>query len=285
MLSILIPCYNYSVNKLVQNIHIQTEIEKINYEIICAEDGSTKLFTNSKIKKLKNVRYIINKENIGRSKIRNYLAKKAKYNWLLFIDCDSKIENKYFIKNYLNNTRFDEFVIYGKTTYQKNEPKKNKILHWTYGKKIEAKRKKKTFSSHHFLIQKKIFSKVKFNEKIKNYGHEDTIFWLNLKQKNYKFKYIENSLMNRLEDSKIFIEKTNEALNNLYQLSKTHDLSEISLIKFHRIINIFLLKNFIVFIFKSVKSNLIENLLSKKPNMLLFQFYKIGYYCQITKSN
>ena len=152
-------------------------------------------------------------------------------------------------------------------------------------KKIEAKRKKKTFSSHHFLIQKKIFSKVKFNEKIKNYGHEDTIFWLNLKQKNYKFKYIENSLMNRLEDSKIFIEKTNEALNNLYQLSKTHDLSEISLIKFHRIINIFLLKNFIVFIFKSVKSNLIENLLSKKPNMLLFQFYKIGYYCQITKSN
>lgn len=91
--------------------------------------------------------------------------------------------------------------------------------------------------------------------------------------------------MNRLEDSKIFIEKTNEALNNLYQLSKTHDLSEISLIKFHRIINIFLLKNFIVFIFKSVKSNLIENLLSKKPNMLLFQFYKIGYYCQITKSN
>ena len=121
MLSILIPCYNYSVNKLVQNIHIQTEIEKINYEIICAEDGSTKLFTNSKIKKLKNVRYIINKENIGRSKIRNYLAKKAKYNWLLFIDCDSKIENKYFIKNYLNNTKFDEFVIYGKTTYQKNE--------------------------------------------------------------------------------------------------------------------------------------------------------------------
>ena len=89
MISILIPCYNYSVNKLVQNIHIQTEIEKINYEIICAEDGSTKLFTNSKIKKLKNVRYIINKENIGRSKIRNYLAKKAKYNWLLFIDCDS----------------------------------------------------------------------------------------------------------------------------------------------------------------------------------------------------
>ena len=34
MISILIPCYNFSVNKLVQNIHTQTEIEKINYEII-----------------------------------------------------------------------------------------------------------------------------------------------------------------------------------------------------------------------------------------------------------
>tara|TARA_B100001057_G_scaffold500472_1_gene615719 strand:+ start:14668 stop:15525 length:858 start_codon:yes stop_codon:yes gene_type:complete len=285
MLSILIPCYNFSINKLVQSIHTQTEIEKINYEIICVEDGSNKFFTNNKIKKFKNVKYIINKENFGRSKIRNFLAKKAKYNWLLFIDCDSTIENKYFIKNYLNNTKFDQFIIYGKTTYQKEKPKKNKILHWTYGREIEAKRKKKTFSSHHFLIQKKIFCKFKFNEKIKKYGHEDTIFWLKLKQKNYKFKYIENSLMNRLENSKIFIKKTNEALNNLYQLSKTHDLSEISLIKFHRIIKMFLLKNFIVFIFKSMKSNLIKNLLSKNPNMLLFQFYKIGYYCKITKSN
>ena len=35
MLSILIPCYNYSVNKLVQNIHIQTEIENKLRNYLC----------------------------------------------------------------------------------------------------------------------------------------------------------------------------------------------------------------------------------------------------------
>ena len=127
MLSILIPCYNYSVNKLVQNIHIQTEIEKINYEIICAEDGSTKLFTNSKIKKLKNVRYIINKENIGRSKIRNYLAvAMSEVNLTEHVDLNSQIKlitnlNGQIVKD----IRKEKVLI---ITYQNNQSKLFYIL-------------------------------------------------------------------------------------------------------------------------------------------------------------
>ncbi|OUV56316.1 MAG: glycosyl transferase, partial [Flavobacteriales bacterium TMED113] len=67
MLSILIPCYNFNVRKLVKEIYKQANSINIQYEIICIEDGSKKTFFNSKINELNNVNYIVNSKNIGRS--------------------------------------------------------------------------------------------------------------------------------------------------------------------------------------------------------------------------
>ena len=88
MISILIPCYNYDITELTQKLHKQLNIVKKKFEIICVEDGSTDTFLNTNIKKLTHVKYIKLHKNIGRSKIRNFLAMEAKFNWLLFIDCD-----------------------------------------------------------------------------------------------------------------------------------------------------------------------------------------------------
>ena len=182
MLSILIPCYNFNIHNLVKDIQKQGKLLKINFEIICIEDGSSEFFLNHNIKNLQYVTYIVNKENIGRSKIRNLLAKKAKFNWLLFIDCDSKINNNKFLSNYIEKINPSNSVFYGKTEYSKKQKTTNKKLHWLYGQKIESKRKKNQFSSHHFLIQKNTFKQVNFDEKIEKYGHEDTIFSIQLKK-------------------------------------------------------------------------------------------------------
>jgi len=101
-LSILIPCYNWNVYRLILDLSIQCQKEYNSslYEIICIEDGSVNLFENNKISNLKNVKYEILSNNIGRSAIRNLLAKKAKFEWLLFIDCDSEILTKDFVKKY-----------------------------------------------------------------------------------------------------------------------------------------------------------------------------------------
>ena len=101
-LSILIPCFNWNVYQLISNLatQCQKEYNPDCYEIICVEDGSTCLFENNKITQLKNVQHQVLKNNIGRASIRNLLAKKAKFEWLLFIDCDSKIIKQDFIKNY-----------------------------------------------------------------------------------------------------------------------------------------------------------------------------------------
>lgn len=286
MISVLIPCYNFDVINLVKKLHKQLTIRSEKFEIICAEDGSIDVFLNSKIKKLSHTKYIRKKKNIGRSKIRNFLAKEAKFKWLLFIDCDSLIENEKFIENYIKYTSYEKQITYGGTVYQKKNLKKDKMLHWKYGIKVESKKKRNIFSSHHFLINKKAFNKVKFNEEIRHYGHEDTIFWLELENENYKFKFIKNPLTHiGLETNKVFIKKTTEALKNLHFLSKKYKLNNISIIKCQKQISKLLLNDLVLILFNFTKKKILNNLLSKNPSILLFQFYKLGCYLEIIKND
>ena len=284
MLSILIPCYNFSVFHLIKDLHQQAELQKIHFEIICAEDGSTEKFSNSDVKKFKNVTYLNHEKNVGRSKIRNLLSKQAKFKWLLFIDCDSKINNKNFLSDYLQKTQYSNSLFYGETEYEKRIKNPKKKLHWLYGKKIESKRKKKQFSSHHFLIQKKIFNDILFNEKIKGYGHEDTIFSIEMKLKNYKLIYIKNTLLHiGLENNDEFIRKVENSLTNLIKLSKQYKLNHLKIIRIHKILSSCYFDYIIIILFQSLKKIILKNLLSKEPNLLFFQFYKLGYYCKNVK--
>ena len=284
MLSVLIPCYNFNVNNLVKDICGQADSINIKYEIICIDDGSSKKFSNQDLNKIKNVIYLENKENIGRSKIRNLLSKKAKFNWLLFLDCDSEINNKNFLINYINKTKSSNTIFYGKTDYLEKNKNINNTLHWLYGKKIESKRKKNQFSSHHFLIEKKIFNQIIFNENIQGYGHEDTLFAIELKLKKYKIVYIENSLAHiGIDNNPKFIKKTKESIINLIKIHKKYNLKNTRIIKTHKILSYLLLNELIIFLFKIWGKRILKNLLSTKPNLILLQFYKLGYYCQSLK--
>lgn len=107
-LSILIPTYNNVCLELVRDLQAQASIlsstNDLEYEILVADDGSTDKNTiekNCEINGLDNCRYIERKENIGRAAIRNFLAKEAKYLWLLFLDSDLKLDNSDFIRNYM----------------------------------------------------------------------------------------------------------------------------------------------------------------------------------------
>ena len=89
MLSILIPTYNYNIFPLVTELVNQAKVLKIEFEIITIDDGSNQFqIENHKINHLENCSYTVLSNNIGRSSIRNLLAKKAKFKWLLFLDAD-----------------------------------------------------------------------------------------------------------------------------------------------------------------------------------------------------
>ena len=100
MLSILIPVYNFNISNLVHALVDQIKDNSIEAEIIIVDDASdSQIESNHELQQLPFVTFEQLTQNIGRSKIRNYLASKARYNYLLFIDCDASIYSSHYLKN------------------------------------------------------------------------------------------------------------------------------------------------------------------------------------------
>ena len=210
MLSILIPTYNY----------------------------------NEKINSLKNSKFIAQKQNAGYRGNRNNLVKKSKYEYLLFIDGDSIINNKNFLFNYISNLDNYVDIIYGGRTRPINIDDANKKLRWKYGKQIEDKtamvRNKNIYKSLMFnntLIRKECFNSIKFDTSVTKFG------WLVTITRN-KFVKILNFYTN---------------------------LKKIKI------------NYFVSFLFKFTKPVLTKQLESSNPSLILFNFYKIGLLCSLKK--
>lgn len=292
MLSILIPVYNYNVFRLVENLHNQALECNIVFEIICLDDGSTLfLAENKNINQLKNSHFSILDKNIGRSAIRNLLARRATYENLLFLDADTIPVQKDFLSTYIAQINNDEKVVYGGILYENTQPSKNKVLRWFYGKKREAlttsERNKNPYISFltlNFLIKKSIFKKVNFNENIPNLRHEDTLFSYQLMQSKMEVIHIENPVYHLgLEDSKTFLKKSEESVIGLKNLVDSNLMSSnyVKLSHYFLLLKKYGFQSLTAFCFKTLKSFFIKQLLSKKPSLFLFDLYRLGYYCTL----
>lgn len=292
MLSILIPTYNYNVYNLVELLYNQALEANVIFEIICLDDASDKfLLENQKINQFQNSYYSVLEKNIGRSAIRNLLAKKANYENLLFLDADTIPVHKNFIGNYISQINNSEKVVYGGILYESKKPKKEQLLRWIYGNKREAlgalQRNRNPYISFltlNFLITKSIFSKVKFNESIPNLRHEDTLFSFELMQNKIEVIHIENPVYHLgIEDSQTFLRKSEEAVIGLKNLVDSHLISSdyVKLSHYFQIIKKYYLRYLVVFGFKIFKPLFIKQLMSKKPSLFLFDIYRLGYYCTL----
>ncbi|HEY5592189.1 MAG TPA: glycosyltransferase, partial [Paludibacter sp.] len=102
MISILIPTYNYNITRLVADLHQQALETYVDFEIIVMEDGS-KLYVeeNKAVNDFEFCRQIVLSKNIGRSAVRNKLADEAKYDHLLFMDCDAEVCSEHYVEKYV----------------------------------------------------------------------------------------------------------------------------------------------------------------------------------------
>jgi hypothetical protein len=294
MLSILIPVYNYNVSPLVEALHKQCLESKIEFEILCQDDGSNQnLIKNNEINQLKNTSYTILEHNIGRSAIRNLLAQKARFENLLFLDADTLPIHSDFISNYILHINNIEKVIYGGIQYQKEKPIKSEILRWIYGKSREAlsveKRQENPYLSLltlNFLISKSIFKKVHFNEEIPNLRHEDTLFSYELKQNNIQVIHIENPVYHLgIESSETFLKKSEESVIGLKYLvdKKLINVEYVKLSHYYKILDKYKLSGFFGKLFLYFKSSSRKNLLSDNPSLFVFDLYRLGYYFTLKK--
>ena len=220
MLSILITIYNYNLFPLVQELQCQCIENKIDFEILTQDDASNSIHNieNEKINALQFCSFFILEKNVGYRENKNILVQKSKYENLLILDGDCKINTSNFIKNYIDNfTSYD--AIYGGRIHPEKAPSSNQLLRWKYGKLMEDqaidKRLQKpyrTFLFNNTFIKKEIFNAIKFDSSFKKYGHDDTLFSFELKKINASITHIDNPVIHDDIDSNIVFYTKNERI-------------------------------------------------------------------------
>lgn len=290
MLSILIPVYNFDVKPLVKTLVEQCVLAEIPYELILSDDVSEASFQEQykELNSLENVSVYLQKENLGRSKIRNFLAQKSSGEFLLFLDCDAQITDRSFIQKYWKK-RGENSVVCGGTCYQNTPPDEGFTLHWTYGKNREeksaAQRQSQAYSSFKtfsFLLPEKIYTGIKLDESIKGYGHEDTLFGIKLKEKQIPIVHIDNPLMHKgLVETEQFLSKTKTALFNLAILHTKGEVGkEIKLIRYYLYAKKTLIIPIVLKRFYHQKESILTNLRGNYPSLRKFDFYRLGKFIQ-----
>ena len=290
MISVLIPVYNSNIVTLVTHVHTQLQLCNVTFEIICLDDASTSEVTNENdnISNLEFTSYIKSKENLGRTNARQYLANKATYDWLLFLDADVIPKLDTFINNYLKFIDSDYEAIYGGFAYHENIPNSDYMLRWKYGKTHEQisaiqrnKRPYKVIISANFMIKKPVFIDINSQIEQKGYGF-DNFFAALLKMKKAKVFHIDNEVYHLgIETSAIYLNKKEKAAETLLSLHKANKIGShqndllLLFIKLKR----YRLHYIFSLVYKTFKKTLKQNLLSSRPSMKVLQLYRICYMC------
>ena len=270
-LSVLIPTYNYDPSQLVSDLQKQLPEDA---EIIVGDDSPP--------------------HTLGRAARRNALAREAKGEWLLFIDADAQVRSETFIKDYFLPLRggWEGAVVCGGTGNLPSCPRPEACLRYDYEVKAEKRlalshRKAHPyagFTTFNFLIRRDIFLSILFDETLKEYGHEDTLFGLELMKRGIPVLHIDNKLTHLgLEDAEEYLQKTETALRTLAQMP-LEQKQNVRVSAMAEKLNHCCLLSVVRCLFNVTKPLLRANLLGSHPSQLLFAFYKLGYYASV-KSN
>ena len=294
MLSILIPTYNYNVYPLVTELKNQADALGIAYEILVQDDASSFfLEENTEINLLQHCSYTLNHENLGRGNNINLLNNRAQFDYVLILEADAFPEKKTYLQNLIATINTDTSILFGGVTYPNQKPEKEKLLRWKYGNERESiSLSERLKNPYHFvftwnlLLKKEILSKHHFPYNVKDYGYEDVVFIKQLKENNILVQHIENRLVHfNTETSLTFIEKTEKAVSTLHQLilDKKLELSDTKIGKVYKVVKFWQLNFLISFFFKKVSKNMIKNLTSSNPSLIVLDLYKLGYFCLLNQ--
>ncbi len=292
MLSILIPLYNYDSTPLIAGLSAQAAFLKaegngFDYEIILMDDASTDMqasAANRQVAEEAQCRYIELPRNVGRARIRNKLAAEAKYDYLLFIDCDALVATPDFVERFWAARDLGD-VVCGSLVTPESSPQGCE-LRYRYERKADSKRSLAArtaspyshFTTFNVLFHRRVFQSVEFDERCVGYGYEDTLMGLMLQQLGFSVAHIDNPLIHLgIDNNASYLEKTENALHSLRVLGEPLQSNVMAsrVDKFLKRWHIdFVLRSF----FACVRRPLRRHLLGRSPSVLLFQFYKVGYY-------
>lgn len=290
-LSILIPTYNDPCLALVESLVGQaTCINGLQWEIIVADDGSTDesiVAANKSIDNLPHSTYIIRHKNSGRAAIRNFLAREAHGDYLLFIDADMTIVRDDYLQRYVDNLND---IVYGGYTVG-NGPDDN--LRYRYERASETfhhvgNRKLKPYRDFHtsnFMIRRTLALANPLDERFHHYGYEDVLYGKQFLMQAVPIRHIDNPTgFCTFEDNEAYIRKTEEGICTLYHFRR--DLKGFSNIltavdRLHQL----RVAPLVRLVLHALSPALRRNLCSRRPSLTAFKLYKLGYYLDLEKNH
>jgi cellulose synthase/poly-beta-1,6-N-acetylglucosamine synthase-like glycosyltransferase len=295
-LSVCIPVYNSDVTEIVENLFSQRSKLSSNVEILIIDDHSHEQ-SREKLHHISEKCSIIKLDkNIGRSRIRNLFLDFSNGKYLLFIDGDSKLISSHFLADYISHLEKNKSkVLIGGSIYQNKKPETNKLLRWRYSIERESKsisdrrNGNHAFKTNNFIILKSIFEEVKFDETLHGYGHEDTLFGIELKRRKIKIDHIDNPVLNEhLDTNEVFLKKTHNAIQNLVQIYKKsmeiNELKQVKLIRYYELCKSWRLLFMVRLSFKITHLIIFKFLKSGYFMLWMFDFYKLGLFIRKIKS-
>ncbi|WP_435525705.1 glycosyltransferase [Chryseobacterium indoltheticum] len=225
-------------------------------------------------------------KKISADLIRNLFLKHAKGDYLLFLDCDVKINTSDFLKNYLREIKQNSGVevVYGnfKIDNSHSNTLRNK---YSIEREIFSGERTSDFSvfkTVNFIVQRNIFREFPFDETLVHYGYEDYIFAKKMELAHVKFSAINNPVIHIDDTSnEIFLAKTETAIGSLFQLSQDVEnekyIKDIKVLRVARNMrNTGLSKIFIFLYEKFLKKNVLKNLLSENSKVKYLDIYKLA---------
>ncbi|HAM11520.1 MAG: hypothetical protein A2X05_14565 [Bacteroidetes bacterium GWE2_41_25] len=294
-ISLLIPVFDYDIVALVHSMRNALGKVPEFCEILIGDDGSSPEYLE-KYRALEGegVRVISSGKNIGRAAIRNRLAVEAAGNYLLFIDADTMVPGtaEAYISKYIPSMAVAK-VVCGGIIYPESPPgDPDKLLRWKYGKWKEQKKASERnkhphagFSTFNVLIEKSVFSRIRFNEELKQYGHEDTLLSYQLKKAGINILHIDNGLIHEgLESNKDFLDKTKLGVENLSKLydkvtDKRAFTETVSMLRYYRKFSFMRVTLILAGIFIRYRERMEIRLDSNRISLSLFVFYRMCMFC------
>lgn len=300
MVSILIPTYNYDCTRLVCALRQQAEALRckvgadFGYEILVLDDGSEARFADllrEGIDALPRCRVLSAGGNVGRAAGVNFLVAQAQYPWCIVIDSDAEVCTADFLERYWD-ARHEADVVCGALRNPELRSVKGHELRYRYEKAAEKRRPATyrnahpyaCFSTFNVMFHKRVFDTLRFDEQCREYGYEDALMGLMLGRKGFSIVHIDNPLIHLgIDSNESFLMKTEAALRTLCALGEPMQ-SAAGASRVYRRLRQLRLVSPVLFLFKVLRPTLRRNLLGSKPSLLLFNVYKVGYYCYISRN-
>jgi len=291
MISIVIPVYNYDVRPLVASLVEMGNRSSRPYEIIVQDDASNEFHQeNEELNNLANVQYYRSENNQGRTATRALLAERARYDWLLYLDADVLPVEEHFLQNYLAFLDSEYELVMGGLRYTSQLPNPNVSLRWNYGTSREAITAQQRTMNPYFIVSPNLLVRKKLmqesNPSMGNKYGMDLLFSYRLFKRKARVLHIDNPVYHiGLEPDDVYLGKSLRAIENLVAMEKEGLISDdfTSLQKtYKKFKNIGFLAILNTFT-RLFKKSLQKNLYNGKPNLRLFDLYRLEHYSRLKK--